>query len=374
VGLPPLLGNAYCKGPTRRKVVGGTVQPGDTIMTCNFDRFTITAPVWIKRGIWLTLALLTIALAPSAMAQNGGGHMLYGDFKVDESKTTGPKPLSFEIILYASGGGRLVSRQTVVNNSHYRFMDVMNGDYDIVVEVENNEVARIHLLLNEPFQTDIRKDIELEWRDNPTSKKVNAAGPAVENYERSAANKKRFARAENALNEKNYAQAIDSLRQILNDDAKDYQSWSELGTAYLMQKNLDEAEKAYLRATEANPQFFLAFLNLGKLRMAEKKFEMTVEPLSRAVGIRPESPEANYLLGETYLQLKKGSRAVTYLYEALKLDPVGMAEAHLRLAALYNGAGLKDKAAAEYEEFLKKKPGYPGRQQLEQYIIQNKKH
>ena len=62
-----------------------------------------------------------------------------------------------------------------------------------------------------------------------------------------------------------------------------------------------------------------------------------------------------------------------YFYEALKLDPVGKAEAHLRLAALYNGAGLKDKAAIEYVEFLKKKPDYPDKKKLEQYIAQNKK-
>jgi Tfp pilus assembly protein PilF len=341
-------------------------------MTCNSGRGTIAAPgLMIKSA--LTLALLIVVFTTWSAAQTGGGHMLYGDFKVDESKASGPKPLSFEIILYANGGGRLVSRQTVVNNSHYRFMDVMNGDYDIVVEVESNEVARIHLLLNEPFRTDIRKDIELEWRGNLAGKKVNNTVATAEFYERTSANKKRFAKAESAMDAKDYAQAIVFLRQILNEDEKDYQSWSELGTAYLMQKDLVQAESAYLRATEVNSKFFLAFLNLGKLRMAEKKFESVVEPLSQAVNIKPESPEANYLLGEAYLQIKKGSKAVVYLYEALKLDPIGRAEAHLRLAALYNAAGMKDKAVLEYEQFLKKKPDYPERKKLEQYITQNKK-
>ena len=78
-------------------------------------------------------------------------------------------------------------------------------------------------------------------------------------------------------------------------------------------------------------------------------------------------------LGEAYLQMKKGSKAVGYLNEALKLDPIGMAEAHLRLAALYNGAGMKDKAAAEYELFLKKRPDFADRKKLEQYIAANKK-
>jgi len=316
---------------------------------------------------------LTLFFLTSSVAQTGGGHLLYGDFKVDESKATGHKPLSFDLILYTSGG-RILSRQTVVNNSHYRFMDLSNGDYEIVVEVESNEVARIHVLLNELFKTDIRQDIELEWRDNPAAKSANSATTATSDfYERTSANKKRFAKAESLMDEKNYPQALALLRQILSEDGKDYQAWSELGTVYLMQKDLAEAESAYLRASEVNPTFFLSFFNLGKLLMLEKKFESAVGPFSQAVKLKPESADANYQLGEAYLQIKKGSKAVVYLYEALRLDPIGKAEAHLRLAALYHGAGMKDKAALEYEQFLTKKPDYPDRKKLEQYIAENKK-
>jgi cytochrome c-type biogenesis protein CcmH/NrfG len=344
-------------------------------MTCNFDCFTTVAPIDLVTrggGTILTLALLIVVFLTSSVAQTGGGHILYGDFKIDEGKVKGPKPLSFDLILSTSG--RVVARQTVVNNSRYRFMDLPNGDYEIAVEVENNEVARIHVLLKELFKTDIRQDIELEWRESLIGKNSNKSGTVtVDFYERTSTNAKRFAKAEKAIDEKNYAQAVGFLRQILIEDEKDYQSWSELGTVYLMQKDFGAAESAYLRAREANPTFFLSFFNLGKLRMAQKKFETAVEPLSQAVKIKPESPEANYYLGEAYLQIKKGSKAVGYLHEALKLDPIGMAEAHLRLAALYNGAGMKDKAAAEYEQFLKKKPNYPDRKKLEQYIAQNKK-
>jgi Tfp pilus assembly protein PilF len=50
-----------------------------------------------------------------------------------------------------------------------------------------------------------------------------------------------------------------------------------------------------------------------------------------------------------------------------------MADAHLRLAVLYSGAGMKDKAVTEYEQFLKAKPDYPERPKLEKYISDNKK-
>jgi len=89
--------------------------------------------------------------------------------------------------------------------------------------------------------------------------------------------------------------------------------------------------------------------------------------------VQPTSAQANFFLGEAYLQNKKGSLAVGNLKEAIKLDPVGMADAHLRLAALYNAAGWKDKAAIEYEEFLKVVPDYQDRKKLEDYISANKK-
>jgi Tfp pilus assembly protein PilF len=95
--------------------------------------------------------------------------------------------------------------------------------------------------------------------------------------------------------------------------------------------------------------------------------------LEQSIKLRPNSAQANDLLGEAYLQLQKGSKAVVYLTEALKLDPDGMAPAHLRLAKLYNAAGMKNKAAEEYEEFLKKRPNYPDRKTLEDYITQNRK-
>ena len=68
--------------------------------------------------------------------------------------------------------------------------------------------------------------------------------------------------------------------------------------------------------------------------------------------------------------MKKGSKAIPYLNEAGKL---GRIEAHLDLGWLYNAAGLKEKAVAEYEEVLRKKPDYPDRKKLEQYISENKK-
>jgi len=159
----------------------------------------------------------------------------------------------------------------------------------------------------------------------------------------------------------------------VNDDPKDFVAWTALGSLLFNQNDLIEAETAYQHALKANPSYSIALLNLGKLHFARKDFENAIEALNRAVRYKPQSADANFLLGEAYLQIKKGSKAVGYLYEALRLDPIGHAEAHLRLAALYNAVGLKDKAVDEYEQFIAKRPDYPSNKDIKEYIKENKK-
>ena len=141
---------------------------------------------------------------------------------------------------------------------------------------------------------------------------------------------------------------------------------------YFIQKDFEAAENSYTSAIGVKADHVAALVNLGRVRLARKNNEGAIEPLEAALKADPKNAAANYFLGEAYLALKKGSKAVGYLNEALKLDPVGMADAHLRLGALYNLAGYKDRAALEYEQFLQKKPDYPERKKLADYIEANK--
>ena len=329
----------------------------------------------MKRHCMLALSIAVIVLAPfSSAAQQGGGHTLFGDFKVDDSQSGGVRPQTFFILLY-SVSGKLIARQTVGSPGRYRFNDVSNGEYDVVVEAENQEAVRVRVMLMERSKTDIRRDLNLEWRAKPGSRvSVNAGAIAApEDYKRQPENDVRFGKAQEAISKKEYKDAIALLRQILSSEPKDFVVWTELGTIQFKQGDIAEAEQSYMSALQEKPSFLLALLNLGKLRMSEKKFEGAIEVLTQAVEVEPKSSDANYFLGESYLQIRKGSKAVGYFEEALRLDPMGKAEAHMRLGTLYKGAGMKDKAVAEYEKFLAKKPDHPDRKQLEQYISENKK-
>ena len=318
----------------------------------------------------MKVLILSFLVMLSPFAQ-GGGHILYGDMKVDESKAQGATRLSYDVILY-NLSRQVVARQTVTSNGRYRFNNLNSGVYDLVVESENVEVARIRVELVSPLATDLRQDINLELRPTGSFSTKPASISAEDFYQRTSANQKLFEKAQAATDNKKYIDAESLFNELVTNDPKDFQAWTELGTVYLLEQKLTEADKAYASAVQIRPGFFLGQMNLGRLRMMQKNYEDAIEPLTAAVNLHATSADANYYLGEAYLQIKKGSKAVGYLNQAIKLDPVGKAEAHLRLATLYKAVGMKDKAVIEYEEFLKKKPDYHDAKKLREYIEANK--
>jgi len=326
------------------------------------------------------LVLLFVSIWCECLAQrgiptsrSGSGFTLFGDVEISGADRKDAKPVTFDLLLYTRSGA-LLDRQRVGSKGRYRFLNVPAGDYELVFELENSEVARMQIRLV-GIPTDYRQDVAFEWRPGAANNKPakSTVISAEEIYQRKPANQARFEKAEAAIDGKDHERALALLQELVADDPLDFQAWAELGTVYVLKKNLAVAEKSYLHSAEVRPTFFLALLNLGRVRLMQTNYPNAITALEQALAVRPKSPEVNYYLGEAYLQIKKGSVAVGYLNEAINLDPIGMADAHLRLATLYNAAGLKDRAALEYEQFLKKVPNYKDKEKLQAYISTNKK-
>jgi tetratricopeptide (TPR) repeat protein len=332
------------------------------------------------RLVLLFFFLISTGISSSSFAQlrdpglggRSGGKNLYGEVSVEGEQLNNGKPIKVDLILYTEARN-IVERNTVSSNSRYSFNNVPQGLYDLVAEVDGTEVARLRVDLRSPLVSDVKQDISLAWTANgPRTSKPDAVS-AADQYPRNSANAALFTKADHALEAKDYDETIKLLNKIVANDPKDFQVWTQLGNLYLLQNKYTEAETNYLRAIDLHSDYYFALLNLGRAEMGLQRYDVAADVLGRAVKLRPKSADANYLIGESYLQLKKGSVAVGYLNEALRLDPKNMVDVHLRLALLYNAAGMKDKAAAEYEVFLKQRPDYPERKQLEEYISTNKK-
>lgn len=273
------------------------------------------------------------------------------------------------IYVAAFSQGRLIVRRAVSESGAYSLGDVPREWTTIVVEIENSEVASSQLIPS-PASV-VYKDFSVNWEKFRGAKDKTGVVSAAVAYERSRPSQERLDRALVAITNQEYDSAIRDLNALITNDPKDFYAWTQLGNAYFLKKEVKAAEDAYKQAIVVGPKFALASINLGKLYLSQNENEKAIELLTKTVESEPLSADANHYLGEAYLAVKKGSKAVGYLNEAIRLAPVEKAEIHLRLGALYHGAGLRSRAAAEYQKFLEKMPKTERRKELEKYIKEN---
>lgn len=263
-----------------------------------------------------------------------------------------------------------VHNQTITETGSYCFMDLnANGGW-IVLEVEGKEIGRRTLPMG--VITQHRQDFEV-YADNSTTNSLKPPGAisAKNAYPRSSKNESLLEKATGEEKNQQFDKAVQKLKQIVADDAKDFIAWFRLGAIYFGQNDLANAESAYKNAVLAKPDHTPSLLNLGRIYLANKKYDDAIAVLLNATQTEPKNARAFQLLGEAYLLAKKGTLGVAALNQAIELDPIGMAECHLLMARLYDAAGGKSLASREYRLFLEKVPNHSDKEKFLQYIKDN---
>jgi Tfp pilus assembly protein PilF len=319
----------------------------------------------------LTIAIFVLILTVSAMSQGDvrsatgipiplGAPVIWGRVELEGLSRDEPRPTVTVTLLERDA---FVARAMADDRGYWVIQRPIRDGAMLLVNVGGEDIGRQAIFVGGGD----RFDFKVKW-----SGKQPAAGNTVRipAYSRNGDNAKLFKEAL-ALRKNDKPAALKLLQQIVASDPKDFEAWTEIGTLYFERSEMSEARKAYDAALKAKPDFIVAVMNLGKLHMAGKSYEEAAAVFEKAVEVDRGSADAHHFLGEAYLQLKKGSKAVPVLNEAIRLDPVGKADIHLRLATLYNAAGLKSKAAAEYKVFLEKNPKHPDKQKFEKYINDN---
>jgi len=298
-----------------------------------------------------------------------GAPVIYGRVTISGLRPGEHRPSLFVSLILS---GAQIDRQQTNDDGYYYFLTMPRNGAALVFEANGSEVGRV-ILASGPGNT-AREDISLDWLAvQQAGQKAAGVVSAKELYQRSANNQKKLDKAISASGDKHPEIASSLLKDLVSNDPNDFAAWTELGSVNFTLNNTADAESSYIKAIELKPDFQLALINLGKLYLFEKQPEKAVPVLLKAAAADQNSAGAFHYLGEAYLQAKLGSKAVIALNEAIRLAPDENADLHLRLAALYNAAGVKDRAANEYKLFLAKRPKYPNRQKLEKYIEENSK-
>jgi tetratricopeptide (TPR) repeat protein len=295
-----------------------------------------------------------------------GAPVIYGQVAIRGLAANESRP-AINVSLFLNG---IQTDRTQTNDrGYYYFLKSPGNGAALVFEVNNSEVGRV--VLSAGSGNTVRRDIEIDWQAVLASRSTPGVLLVKNAYARSAEANRTFDKAMAAAKAKKTDEATSLFKEIVETDPVDFVAWTELGTLYFGTSKYLDAEAAYAKALGQKPDFMPALMNLGKLYLSQKKNDMAIAVFFRAASADPTSADAFHYLGEAYLNAKQGSKAVIALNEAIRLEPIAMADVHLRLAALYDAARAKDRAAAEYKMFLEKRPNYADKQKLEAYIRAN---
>ncbi len=122
------------------------------------------------------------------------------------------------------------------------------------------------------------------------------------------------------LGKKDLTLAEEYLKKSIELNGEYFLSLFSLGSLYLKQAKLDEAEKLLLKASGIK-QTSEVYNNLGIIYSEKKEINRAIKKFERAIELNKESADANFNLGLAHLKSGKENKARSYFERAIELNP-----------------------------------------------------
>ncbi len=149
---------------------------------------------------------------------------------------------------------------------------------------------------------------------------------------------------------------------------------AELGLAkcYRRVYNVDEARATLLRARKQHPKSVRVLKSLGNLEIEAQSYDAAIEALNTAVALAPGDLEAHNFLGSAYHGKNELDPALMQFNFVIEKDAANQL-AHFFRAQIYADTGKNDKAAADAEFVVIRRPNYlPGIVLLAKVLVRQK--
>lgn len=124
-----------------------------------------------------------------------------------------------------------------------------------------------------------------------------------------------------------------------------------IGDAYLRQRRIDDADRAFQRALEIDGDSPEAHLGLGVVRLRQRRNEEAAEQTLLAVGLQHFLPLGHFYLGVALARLGQCERAALAFETSLSMLP-GLLAAHRWLSALYARTGGDPEKSVRHREIF----------------------
>ncbi len=150
------------------------------------------------------------------------------------------------------------------------------------------------------------------------------------------------------MNERNYAAAIEPLREAAANDPEDAEALRLLGDALLQTDNVVEAEEILKKASAIDPDTLGLNFDMGMLYTKKGRLMQAIPHFEKELELTPGSESVLHNLSQLYLQTEQYEKAAGTLEELISLNPEKL-EYYGSLAEAYKKMGNPAKETEVYQ-------------------------
>jgi predicted Zn-dependent protease len=172
---------------------------------------------------------------------------------------------------------------------------------------------------------------------------------------------RRAGEAATLLSESRYDRAFPILETLLREYPATPFLHYAYGDALAATSLYDEAQAQLREETRLNPESVLPYIRLASIALTQHQSVSALADAKKAITLAPDSAEARYLLGRSYLDEGDVSAAIRELETARRYAP-NSARVHFNLARAYAKAERSAEAEQERAEFERLNALRPGQQ------------
>ncbi len=143
-------------------------------------------------------------------------------------------------------------------------------------------------------------------------------------------------------------ESISSLTNATKLNPKDYETYNNLGRAYLVLGKLNNAEKAFFKSKTMKSDYFPAQYNLAVTYFKLGKFIEAEEVCKTAIKLNPNHAQSYYSLGNIFVKLNKPYRAERAYKKAIEIKP-DYSMCFNNLGVIYWGLGKFEDSEKNYK-------------------------
>jgi S1-C subfamily serine protease/Flp pilus assembly protein TadD len=144
---------------------------------------------------------------------------------------------------------------------------------------------------------------------------------------------------------------IECYKQATQADPEFFEAWFNLGVTHSGQHQFDEAIAAYEKAKSLRPTRVEVFRNLGRAWIKKGGLDFALDAFQSARELDPEAPQSYNDLGEVQRRLKRLDEAAANFDTALRLKP-DYPEALYNAGLAYYELGNSDAAVDHFKRYL----------------------